>query len=150
MINARIQRPGPGPVRFSNFLGFCTVIEAVLDKVEGVAKANTGTPDELAYRIAAELRQAYFIANPYTPSRLSEQVIYHDFPLWTTKTRDYHPARYGVVVRFKEGMIFDWAVAVHGSPYAYDRDVPIIFYDANIRHGSHPDGAMTVDVVSDA
>jgi hypothetical protein len=24
-------------------------------------------------------------------------------------------------------LIFDWAVSVHGSPYGYDRDVPIIF-----------------------
>jgi hypothetical protein len=66
--------------------------------------------------------------------------------LWTTKVREYHAARYGVVVRFKEGMIFDWAVSVRVSPYAYDRDVPILFYGANIRHGSQPDGAMTVDV----
>jgi predicted AlkP superfamily pyrophosphatase or phosphodiesterase len=43
-------------------------------------------------------------------------------------------------------MIFDWAVSVHGSPYAYDRDVPIIFYGVSIRHGSRPDGMMTVDV----
>ncbi len=69
-----------------------------------------------------------------------------DFLLWTTKVREFHPARYGVVVRFKEGMIFDWAVSVHGSPYAYDRDVPIIFYGATIHHGSQPDGVMTVDV----
>jgi hypothetical protein len=72
-----------------------------------------------------------------------------DFPLWTTKTRDFHPARYGIVVRFEEGMIFGWAVSVHGSPYAYDRDVPIIFdgfYGANIRQGSQPEGAATVDV----
>jgi len=43
-------------------------------------------------------------------------------------------------------MIFDRAVSVHGSPYTYDRDVPIIFYGENIRHGSQPDGVMTVDV----
>jgi predicted AlkP superfamily pyrophosphatase or phosphodiesterase len=136
-------------------------IEAVLDKIEAIAKANKGTPAELADRIAAELKQVDFIADAYTPARLSKQSddpfvrLYQrsfrpsfttDFPLWTTKPREYHPARYGVVVRFKEGMIFDWAVSVHGSPYEYDRDVPIIFYGANIRHGSQPDGVMTVDV----
>jgi predicted AlkP superfamily pyrophosphatase or phosphodiesterase len=140
-------------------------IEAVLDKVEAIAKANTGTQAELAERIATELKRADFIADAYTPARLSASSddpfvqLYQrsfrpfyttDFPLWTTKAREHHPARYGVVVRFKEGMIFDWAVSVHGSPYAYDRDVPIIFYGANIRHGSQACGAvervMTVDV----
>lgn len=136
-------------------------IEALLDKVEAIAKANTGTTAELAARIATELKRADFIADAYTPERLSVPSddpfvqLYQrsfrpsyttDFPLWTTKVREYHPARYGVVVRFKEGMIFDWAVSVHGSPYAYDRDVPIIFYGASIRHGSRPDGVMTVDV----
>jgi predicted AlkP superfamily pyrophosphatase or phosphodiesterase len=136
-------------------------IEAVLDKVEAIAKANTGTPAELAERIATELKRADFIADAYTPERLSMpsgdpfvqlyQLSFRpsyttDFPLWTTKVREFHPARYGVVVRFKEGMIFDWAVSVHGSPHAYDRDVPIIFYGATIHPGSKPDGAMTVDV----
>ena len=136
-------------------------IEAVLDKVEAIAKANTGTQAQLVDRIMAELKRADFIADAYTPARLSAPSddpfvqLYQrsfrpgfttNFPLWTTKPRDYHPARYGIVVRFKEGMIFDWAVSVHGSPYAYDRDVPIIFYGANIRHGSQPQGAMTVDV----
>jgi predicted AlkP superfamily pyrophosphatase or phosphodiesterase len=136
-------------------------IEAVLDKVEAIAKVNPGTPSELADEIAAELKQADFIADAYTPARLSGQsdepfvrLYQHsfrpsfttDFPLWTTKPREYHPARYGVIVRFKEGMIFDRAVSVHGSPYTYDRDVPIIFYGENIRHGSQPDGVMTVDV----
>ena len=136
-------------------------IEAVLDKAEAIAKANNGTRAELAERIAAELKGADFIADAYTPERLSSPSedpyvqLYQrsfrasfttDFPLWSDKVREYHPARYGVVVRFKEGMIFDRAVAVHGSPYAYDRDVPILFYGANIRHGSQADGGATVDV----
>jgi predicted AlkP superfamily pyrophosphatase or phosphodiesterase len=136
-------------------------IETLLDKVEAIVKANTGTPDELAEQIAAELKRADFIADAYTPKRLSAPSsdpfvqLYQrsfrpsftaDFPLWSDKAREHHPARYGIVVRFKEGMIFDRAVAVHGSPYAYDRDVPIIFYGTNIRHGSQLNGAMTVDV----
>jgi predicted AlkP superfamily pyrophosphatase or phosphodiesterase len=139
-------------------------IEAVLDKIEAFARAYTGAADELAERIATELKRSDFIADAYTPARLSQPSsdpfvqLYQrsfrpsfttDFPLWTTKKRDYHPARYGVVVRFKEGMIFDWAVAVHGSPYHYDRDVPIIFYGSNIRRGSELNGRdkpMTVDV----
>jgi predicted AlkP superfamily pyrophosphatase or phosphodiesterase len=136
-------------------------IEAVLDRVEVIAKANTGTQTDLTARIADELKRADFIADAYTPRRLSapsedpfvqlyqrsfRPLFTTDFPLWSTKVREHHPARYGIIVRFKEGMIFDWAVSVHGSPYAYDRDVPILFFGANIRNGSQPEGAMTVDV----
>jgi hypothetical protein len=106
-------------------------IEALLDKVEVIARANTGGPDELAEQIAAELRRADFIADAYTPKRLcalsSDPFVQlyqrsfrpsftTDFPLWSDKAHEYHPARYGIVVRFKEGMIFDRAAAVHGSP----------------------------------
>ena len=39
------------------------------------------------------------------------------------------------------------AVSGRGSPYAYDRDVPIIFfYGASIGHGAQPEGSRTVDV----
>jgi predicted AlkP superfamily pyrophosphatase or phosphodiesterase len=138
-----------------------TEIEALLDRVEAIAQTHAVGLDDLADQIAAELKRADFVADAYTPKRLSApssdpfvQLYQHsfrpsftsDFPLWSDKTRDYHPARYGIIVRFKEGMIFDRAVAVHGSPYAYDRDVPIIFYGTNIRHGWRLDGAMTVDV----
>jgi hypothetical protein len=34
----------------------------------------------------------------------------------------------------------------HGSPYLYDRHVPIIFYGNGIARGSSPDRARTVDV----
>jgi len=43
-------------------------------------------------------------------------------------------------------MVIDAAAAVHGSPYAPDRLVPIIFVGAGIRHGEETSGARTVDV----
>ena len=57
-----------------------------------------------------------------------------NFPLWSNKPREFHPARYGIFVQFKQGMIFDYARSVHGSPYAYDRLVPVIFYGAGVPH----------------
>jgi predicted AlkP superfamily pyrophosphatase or phosphodiesterase len=136
-------------------------IEALLDRVEQIATTNRASRQELIDRIVAELKQSDFVADVYTEDRLSApsddryvQLYQHsfsrgsttDFPLWSNKVREHHPARYGITVRFNEGMIFDAAVGVHGSPYGYDRDVPIIFYGANIRHGSSEDGGRTVDV----
>jgi hypothetical protein len=66
--------------------------------------------------------------------------------LWSDKPRPFHPARYGIFVIFKEGMIFDAAKSVHGSPYAADRLVPVIFYGAGVPRRTLAAGARTVDV----
>jgi predicted AlkP superfamily pyrophosphatase or phosphodiesterase len=136
-------------------------IEALLDRVDKIAAANHGSEQELAALMVAELKRADFVADAYSEEILSKPSddpivqLYQrtfraghttDFPLWTNKPREHHPARYGVTVHFKEGMIFDVAVAVHGSPYPYDRDVPIIFYGAGIRQGVRDAGGRTVDV----
>jgi len=67
-----------------------------------------------------------------------------DFPLWGTGSREHHPARYGIVVLYNENTIFHAAPVVHGSPYAYDRAVPIIFYGKEL--GKMATTARTVDV----
>lgn len=134
-------------------------IEQLLDRVEDVARKSK--PEDVVRNVVAVLRSASFIAAVYTQDDLahgsgdaylqcyargSRPGFTTDFPLWTDKRRDFHPARYGIEVRFKEGMILDAATGVHGSPYALDRDVPIIFYGAGIRHGARLQGAKSVDV----
>ena len=136
-------------------------IEALLDRVEKVATAEGKSEREITKAIVMELKASSFIADAYTEddlARPSKDPYVHlyahgfrqgfttNFPLWTDKRRDYHPARYGIVVRFKKGMVLDAAIGVHGSPYEYDRDVPIIFFGAGIQHGVRPKGARTVDV----
>jgi predicted AlkP superfamily pyrophosphatase or phosphodiesterase len=136
-------------------------IEALLDRVDSIAVAATGSQDELVAQIVAELTRADFVADAYSEARLTAPSadpyvqLYQrtfragytpDFPLWTDKVRTHHPARYGIIVRFKENMVFDAATAIHGSPYAADRLVPIIFFGANIRPGSRDSGGRTVDV----
>ncbi len=136
-------------------------IESPLDHVEALAIAETGSRKDLVERIVTQLKQADFIADAYSEARLAApsedpfvklyQHVFRpgfttDFPLWTEKVRLFHPARYGIIVRFKENMVIDAATAVHGSPYAADRLVPIIFYGANILTGSRVSGGRTVDV----
>jgi len=137
-------------------------IEAVLDRVEAIAKAHTGSQQELRDKIVEELKRADFIGDVYTQDILARApagdwkaqlmkrsfILGHvtDFPLWTEKPRLHHPARYGIFVQFKEGMIFDHARSVHGSPYAYDRLVPVIFYGAGVPNRRLNEGGRTVDV----
>ena len=136
-------------------------IEAVLDQVEQAATKENLSEEALKQKIVAILKSTDFIADAYTEERLAQpstdpfirlyaNVLRHglttDFPLWTRKERPHHPARYNIIVRFKENRVIDAAAAVHGSPYAQDRLVPIIFAGVGIRHGEETVGARTVDV----
>lgn len=137
-------------------------IEQALDKVEEIATSATGPKSVIADGIARALETFDFVAAAYTPedmTRAPKDPYVHlfrrsfrpdftpDFPLWTEKeSRPHHPARYGVVVRFIEGATFDAAPAVHGSPYDYDRFVPILFYGANIKAKVSGERFATVDV----
>jgi predicted AlkP superfamily pyrophosphatase or phosphodiesterase len=135
-------------------------IDSLLDRVDRTAEAF-GSNEALADSIAAVLVQSDFVADAYTERRLSQpstdpyvrlyQRVFRrghtaDFPLWGARPHDHHPARHGVFVRFKPDMVSDYAVAIHGSPYPADRDVPILFYGAGIRPGVRETGGRTVDV----
>jgi hypothetical protein len=136
-------------------------LESLLDRVESTARESAANPAELPEKIITVLKSADFIADAYTETRLAQAStdpyirLYKnvmrpgmttDFPLWTNKVRPNHPARYNIIVRFKENMVIDAAAAVHGSPYAADRFVPIIFAGSGIRHGEQQAGVRTVDV----
>jgi len=136
-------------------------LEALLDKVEAVAVKQYSSEEALKQQIVTALKSADFVADAYTEERLSHpsadpyvrlysnvlrRGLTTDFPLWTNKDRPHHPARYNIIVRFKENAVIDAASGVHGSPYAQDRLVPIIFAGAGIRHGEETAGARTVDV----
>jgi hypothetical protein len=138
-------------------------IEALLDRVEAIARRHSqGDRDALIRAIVAELRRSPFIGEVYTEADLASPARGDwktelmkrsfvpgnatDFPLWTDRPRPFHPARYGIVVQFKKGMTFDRATSVHGSPYRYDRLVPIILYGAGVPQRVYRSGGRTVDV----
>jgi predicted AlkP superfamily pyrophosphatase or phosphodiesterase len=137
-------------------------VESLLDQVDSAVEAHAGASShELIDVIQKVLKSSPFVADAYSKddlttnahdpfarlyARVSRQDFTTDFPLWTDRPRNHHPARYGVIVRFRRDMVLDAAVGVHGSPYDYDRDVPILFYGAGIRHGVRKKGGRTVDV----
>ena len=69
----------------------------------------------------------------------------------------YHPDRWiggsgsqgsGVVFRFVEGYYPDPRTrgTGHGTPYYYDRHVPLIFFGAGVEAGVSPDPVRSVDI----
>lgn len=136
-------------------------IEALLERIDTIAGGVSDSRANLVEQIIAELKHADFVADAYSQTRLASasadpyvqlyQRVFRkgfttNFPLWGEKAHLHHPARYGIIVRFKENMVIDAATGIHGSPYAADRLVPIIFYGKNILTGSRNAGGRTVDV----
>jgi len=120
-------------------------INDLLDAVEEDAKNSNLKEEELVFSLEKVIEKFDFVfdavtqleidgkkesKNPYIDAFRKSWVNGRipDFPLWGDGQRNYHPARYGIVVQFNENTFFDAAPVVHGSPYLYDRTVPIIFY----------------------
>jgi len=137
-------------------------IDALLDRIEAIAIAHKGSQVSLTRAIERELAAAPFIGEVYSAERLGNLHAadelgalaarsfrpghVQNFPLWSDKPRLHHPARYGLFVNFKPGMIFDAATSVHGSPYAYDRLVPVAFFGHRVLRKTVMSGARTIDV----
>ena len=137
-------------------------IEALLDRIEVIAADHTGPQTSLVRAIERELAAAPFVGEVYSADRLGNLRAGDEmgalaarsyraghvpsFPLWSNKPRLHHPARYGLFVNFRPGMIFDAATSVHGSPYAYDRMVPVVLFGQGIPRKTIASGARTIDV----
>jgi predicted AlkP superfamily pyrophosphatase or phosphodiesterase len=130
------------------------LMNAVLDETPG----NSAPPEETAERVAAIARRFDFVANAVSVADLGNRVssdpildlVSHSvradrIPMTLGSSRG-SLARFGVVAWMKEGSIDDDAPANHGSPYLYDRQVPLIFMGGGIAPGSSSRSARTVDV----
>jgi len=136
-------------------------INAFLDGIEDFIADYDGPGADFPEALAVELEKADFIGDALTRADLEGDgpadkylQLYRnghvkgkttDFPLWG-KARQLHPALFGIEVRFKENMIFEAATAVHGSPYDYDRQVPIILFGGSIKAAVDPASPNTIDI----
>jgi predicted AlkP superfamily pyrophosphatase or phosphodiesterase len=68
------------------------------------------------------------------------------FPLLDPEDGTSPAGEAGLLVRLTEGTIPDFDRAVHGSPYPYDRRVPLVFMGPGVRRGRSAAPARTVDV----
>jgi predicted AlkP superfamily pyrophosphatase or phosphodiesterase len=135
----------------------------------GEATGRRGTPDEkatlsairdtlvrtkddpgAAERAAAALRRLPFVAAVYTHTELMKGTAADSFAV--LQRRALYPGRfaadfspYGLEVRYVEG----WSGYVrgtgHGSPYWYDRHVPLLFMGPGVAGGRDATRASTVD-----
>ena len=56
------------------------------------------------------------------------------------------PGRLGVLVRLREGHMAGDVTATHGSPYLYDRHVPLILMGPGVEPGQLDERVSTVDI----
>jgi hypothetical protein len=107
----------------------------------GVKTAATQTADAL--------RRLPFVAAAYTHEELARQAA-DSFAV--LERRSIYPGRfgadfslYGVEVRYVEGWINKATGTTHGTPYWYDRHVPLMFYGPGVQAGRDTTRAATVD-----
>lgn len=143
-------------------------IETLLDDVDTLAEQHKGSEKDLILKIEQRIEAEPYVADAVTeaevfgksPSNNPHIDLYRkswvkgrvpDFPMWTnTPNRPHHPARYGIYVQFNQNTHFGYGMVVHGSPYDYDRQVPILFYGNKLPGNKLPSrvikNANTIDV----
>jgi len=101
-------------------------------------------------RTAAALRRLPFVADAYTHAQLQNAAPADSFA--TLQRRALYPGRfaadfspYGVEVRYAEGWLASVRGTGHGTPYWYDRHVPLLFMGPGVTAGRDTTRASTVD-----
>jgi hypothetical protein len=114
-----------------------------------------GDPLEVADSLVAALERLPFVDDALTVLELTTPPPADSFVVLMRNS--YHPDRWiggwgsqgsGVVFRFVEGYYPDAAPrgTGHGSPYYYDRHVPLIFFGRNVAAGVSQEPVRTVDI----
>jgi predicted AlkP superfamily pyrophosphatase or phosphodiesterase len=110
-----------------------------------------GCDGDVPERIAAALKGQPAVGDAWTTGGLMRRTPPDSFAV--LMRRSMYPgravgafSRYGVEVRFAPGILGNERTGTtHGSPYGYDRHVPMIFMGPGIRAGRVDDRASTVD-----
>lgn len=136
-------------------------IDAVLAAVRAALAQPDASPEELAARVAAAVKRFDFVADAMTPADLAApaadpfRALYRNnvrpdrvprYPLFSFEDGTSPVGEAGVTVRLVEGAMLDLDPVVHGSPYDYDRRVPLIFFGAGVRAGRSAAPARTIDL----
>ena len=116
------------------------------------AVAEGGAPEEVAERLARQLEAEGTVAKAYTHRELTLGEPADSFGILFRNS--YYPgrglgalSRYGVETRYAEGELLAGANGTsHGTPYWYDRHVPLIFFGKGIDAGVSDAPAYTIDI----
>ena len=122
-----------------------SALTAILSDEAGVASGAT-TPD----RVVAALKKLPFVADAYTHEQLLRGTLADSFAV--LERRSLYPGRaaaegskLGVEIRYIEGFQFAVRGSGHGTPYWYDRHVPLMFMGPGIAAGRDSTRASTLD-----
>jgi predicted AlkP superfamily pyrophosphatase or phosphodiesterase len=134
----------------------------VLQRVKVERESGAKDPAALAEAVARIVEVPDFVADAMTPKDLFVGVaadqyveLYRHsarpdrlprYPLFDFEDGRSIVAESGVAVRLVEGAMPDLDPAVHGSPYLYDRSVPLVFMGPGIAPGRSEESARTVDL----
>ncbi|UCF19283.1 MAG: alkaline phosphatase family protein [Gemmatimonadota bacterium] len=117
---------------------------------EALEAAGTASDEGREAAIGA-LERLDFVADVMTIDELTDPTSPDSFI--ALYQRSYSPgrvagalAREGLVLRLAEGMHGGPEPTTHGSPYLYDRNVPLIFFGSGIERGTVGAPARSVDV----
>lgn len=101
-------------------------------------------------RIAAALEGLDYVAEVWTHEELARGAPADSFTL--LELRSFYPgrareeiSRWGVEMRFQPGFLDRMLGSGHGTPYWYDRNVPLLFYGPGIAAGRDSTRVATVD-----
>jgi predicted AlkP superfamily pyrophosphatase or phosphodiesterase len=102
---------------------------------------------ELRRRVAARMARIKYLEEAYTWDDLAGPPV--DRPFFALFQRSFYPERMpDLMLRFQENVLLS-ATATgtdHGSPYAYDTDVPLVFGGWGVAPGGHSEPVRTVDI----
>jgi arylsulfatase A-like enzyme len=123
-------------------------LDAALDR----ARAQGGTPEQIAERAARLLEEQGTVARAYTHQELTHGVAADSFAVLFRNS--YYPgratsslSRYGIELRYHENdLVRGPTGTTHGSPYWYDRHVPFMLLGAGVSAGLSNEAVYTVDV----
>jgi hypothetical protein len=138
-------------------------INAVLAEVRSVVAHLPGSLEETAASVAAVVKKSDFVAGVMTPADLGGTgrpadpflALYRNswrpdrvprFPLFSFADGTSPIAEAGIMVRLAEGAVIDLDPVVHGSPYDYDRHVPLVFFGAGVTPGRSAVKVHTTDL----
>lgn len=138
-------------------------IEGLLTNIKNVIGNNSVFSKVTAQKVVESLKKYDFVADAYLPEELLNNNETNDkfirlyknsyrkdrvprLPLFSLNTFKSEIGKTGVMLRLKVGSIINLDIDNHGSPYDYDRHVPIYFYGSGVKPGNSQKCVATIDV----
>jgi arylsulfatase A-like enzyme len=138
-------------------------VEGLLNSVRGLITRTKGSREQISDAVVTALNRADFVEVALTLSRVSAVEdsthplvrLFRNscrpdrvprFPLFDNEMGTSPVGEAGVLVALREGTVVDLAPALHGSPYEYDRHVPLILMGLGVKPGLSNSPAFTIDV----